>query len=131
LDFSVQIGGEVPPDIALQTFRATSNDLLKALVYGPNGDLGGLVDTSGMQLVDTKNQLTDNGTFKVAQPDGIYLLLVSNADGQYGEAWVDFSKYAVLLRQDDQKIVVAGEDLTSGDTNATFDIDFYGLLGSV
>jgi 3D (Asp-Asp-Asp) domain-containing protein len=130
--FTIQVGDGVPSDIMLQTFRATAADLVKAFVYGADGNyISSLIDTSGMKLVDTNSKVNPDAAFNVAQPDGIYLLLVSDADGQYGSAWVDFSKYGVLLRQDDQKIVVAGQDLTTGDTSTKFDIAFYRLLNKV
>jgi len=132
IDVSIQTGENVPSDVTLQTYRATSADLLKDFVYFASGqDSATFIGTSSMKLVDTKTTFSDNTPIKVAQPDGIYLLLVSNADGQYGSAWVDFSKYGVVLRQDDQKIVVAGEDLTTGDTTTKFDITFYRLLNKV
>ncbi len=45
--------------------------------------------------------------------------------------WLDVSRYGVLLRQDDQRIIVAGQDLTTGDTGPTFNITFYTLKGAV
>jgi uncharacterized protein YfaS (alpha-2-macroglobulin family) len=45
--------------------------------------------------------------------------------------WLDVSKYGVLLRQDDQRIVVAGQDLTTGDSSPTFNLTFYSLKGKV
>ena len=138
MDVSVQIGSDVPSDATLQTYKATAADLIKSFIHGVAGrPISSLVDTSAMKLLDTKSDLEQsmdsdqNVSIKVAQPDGIYLLLVSNADGQYGRAWVTFSKYGVLLRQDDQKIVVAGQDLTTGDTTTKFDIAFYRLKNRV
>jgi hypothetical protein len=132
IDVTVQIGDDVPSDVAVLTFRATSADLVKALIHGPDGEYAkNPIDTKAMQLVDTKRPVKNADVIKVAQPAGIYLLLVSDAVGQYGSVWVDFSKFGVLLRQDDQKIVVAGIDLSTGDTNPKFDITFYRLLGKV
>ena len=138
MDVSVQIGSDVPSDATVQTYKATAADLIKSYIHGVAGrPISSLVDTSSMTLLDTKGNLEQsmdsdhNVSIKVAQPDGIYLLVVSNSDGQYGRAWVTFSKYGVLLRQDDQKIVVAGQDLTTGDTNTKFDITFYRLKNKV
>jgi hypothetical protein len=67
----------------------------------------------------------------ISEPVGIYVVMAMNGNRQFGAVWVDFSRYAILLRQDDQKVVVAGEDLISGATTPKFDIAFYNLMNAV
>ena len=126
-----QFGNQVPSDLALETFRATSSDLLATQIHDSNGQyLDQPISTASMQIVDQKS-IANGGSITVTQPDGIYLLLAADASGQYGAMWLDVSKYGVVLRQDDQKIVVAGQDLTSGATTPTFQITFFNLQGGV
>jgi hypothetical protein len=132
VNIALQTGDQVPPDISIQTYRVSIDDVLPALVYDSNGNYPTTpIDTSHFQLIDTQGPVKNNDQFTVTQPDGIYLLLASNPGGQYGSMWLDVSKYGVLLRQDDQRIVVAGQDLTTGDTSPTFNITFYTLKGKV
>jgi hypothetical protein len=132
VNVTVQLGDQVPADIALQTYRSNVSDLLTALVHSSSGQyINNAIDTTLMQLVDTKGPVRNGDTITVAQADGIYLLLATDAAGQYGAMWVDFSKYGVLVRQDDQRIVVAGENLSTGDTTPLFKITFYNLQDSV
>jgi len=127
----MQFGDGVPSKIALQTFRATSGDLLAAQVHDADGAyLDQPIVTAGMASV-AKTDIANGGTYTVTQPDGIYLLLAADDQAQYGAMWLDFSKFGVILRQDDQKIVVAGEDLTTGATTPAFDVTFFNLQDGV
>jgi len=131
VDVTLQFGDDVPADIELETFRATSSDLLSALVHDANGAyIDRPIATGAMHSV-AKKKATNGGSYTITQPDGVYLLLAAGSQGQYGAMWLDVSKFGVLVRQDDQKIVVAGEDLTNGTTTATFDIAFFNLLNRV
>jgi uncharacterized protein YfaS (alpha-2-macroglobulin family) len=128
---TVQFGDEVPSDIMLETFRATSSDLLAAQVHDANGAyLDQPIPTAAMQSV-AKQKVANGDSYTVTQPDGVYLLLAADSLGQYGAMWLDFSRFGVILRQDDQKIVVAGQDLTMGATTPAFDITFFNLQGAV
>jgi hypothetical protein len=143
----IETGNTVPAHTAIRTYKATAKDLLAALVYGTSNDgytsyLDKHIDTTSMRLVDNGGTtLTASGArvttvqsgvdVTIMQPDGIYLILAADANGQYGAAWVDFSRYGVLLRQDDQKVVMAGQDLMTGETKPTFNVTFYNLLNGV
>jgi hypothetical protein len=132
LNVTLQLGDQVPPDAAVKVYKASSNDLLPALVHSANGQYNSNpIDTSAMQLLDTKPGVKNNDQFALTEPDGVYLILATSSRGQHGAMWLDVSKYGVLLRQDDQKVVVAGEDLTSGDTTPNFSIAFYKLTDQV
>jgi uncharacterized Zn-binding protein involved in type VI secretion len=129
---SVQLGDQVPGDLVLKTYKATAADLLKSFLHSVNGQYtSDPVDTSAMQVIDSKPGIKSGDSLSIAEPDGIYLLLAQDAAGQYGTLWLDFSKYGVLLRQDDLGVVVAGQDLTSGETNVPFTITFYRLQDAV
>ncbi len=124
-------GDGVPPTVTLQTFRASSSALLAAQVHDANGAfLDAPIDTSSMQLVATA-EVANGGTYTATEPDGIYLLLALDGPRQFGAIWLDFSRYGVILRQDDQKIVLAGEDLTTGETTPPFNVTFFNLQGGV
>ena len=132
VNITLQTGNQVPADIAIKTYRATINGLLSALVYDSNREYPtGPIDTSHLQLVDTKTPVKNGAQITISQPAGIYLVLATDQNGQYGNMWLDVSKYGMLLRQDDQRIVVAGEDHTTGDTTPTFNVTFYSLKGKV
>ena len=132
VNVTLQTGDQVPQDISIKTYRATINDVLSGLIYDKDGAYATTpIDVSGMQLLDTKGPVKSGDTITITQPDGVYLVIAADAGGQYGRMWLDISKYAVLMRQDDQRIIVAGEDLTQGDLGPTFNITFYTLTGKV
>lgn len=132
LNVGLQLGNQVPADVAVKIYKATSNDMLPALVHSANGQYNSNpIDTSAMQLLDTKTTVKNNDQFALTEPDGVYVILATSSRGQHGAMWLDVSKYGVLLRQDDQKVVVAGQDLTTGDTSPNFSIAFYKLTDHV
>jgi len=131
VDVTLHFGDDVPADIELETFRATSSDLLAGLVHDANGAYVDRPIATGAMHSVGKKKATNGGSYTITQPDGVYLLLAVGRQGQYGAMWLDVSKFGVLVRQDDQKVVVAGEDLTNGTTTATFDIAFFNLLNRV
>ena len=129
---TMSLGDQVPNDISIQTYKASINDVLSALVYGNDYTYPVTpIDVSHLQLVDTKGPIKNNDEITVTQPDGIYLLVATDPSGQYGRMWLDVTKYGLLLRQDDQRIVVVGQDLTTGDNTPTFNLTFYTLKGKV
>ncbi|HEV2475499.1 MAG TPA: Ig-like domain-containing protein, partial [Candidatus Dormibacteraeota bacterium] len=132
LNVALQLGDQVPPDVAVKIYKTSSNALLPALVHSANGQYNSNpIDTSAMQLLDTKPGIKNNDQFALTEPDGVYLVLATSSRGQHGAMWLDVSRYGVLLRQDDQKVAVAGEDLTTGDTTPKFSIAFYKLTDQV
>jgi hypothetical protein len=142
----IERGDNVPSSVAVSTYKATAKDMLAALIYtrGPDGATGYLhpaIPTKSLRLVENGAPLTASGArttnvesgvvATISQPDGVYVVVAADAKGQYGSAWIVFSHYGVLVRQDDQQVVVAGEDLTTADTTPSFNINFYSLLNGV
>jgi uncharacterized protein YfaS (alpha-2-macroglobulin family) len=143
----IESGEVVPKSVSIKTYKATAKDLLAALVYYRTSD--GYASYSAQPInVTTMRHVDDGGTtlrasgarvnsfdaansVTIIEPPGIYVIVAGDANGQYGFAWVDFSRYGVLIRQDDQKVVAAGEDLVTGDTSPAFSITFYNLLNGV
>ena len=148
----IQVGAQMsdqgaPANFTLKTYKASVKDLLAALVYTGGTDsyqayVDTPIDTRSMTLVGNGGtSLTASGarvtdvaaadSVTISQPPGIYLILAMDGDRQAGSAWVDISRYGVILRQDDQRVVVAGQDLINGDTTPKFDITFYSLRDGV
>ena len=126
-----QFGDQVPSDVKVDMFKASAADVLAAQVHDASGNyLDHPIDHHLMPQI-SEQPIANNQTFTVAQKDGLYLLLAADLNGQYGAMWIDFSHLGVVVRQDDQKVVVGGEDLSTGDTTPTFNITFYSLLGGV
>jgi hypothetical protein len=139
-----QVGAGSSVPLTIKTYKATANDLLAALVYSSKDGqyLGKPIVTTSMRLMDSAGtSLRASGartstveaadSVTISEPAGIYVVLAMDGNRQAGSVWVDFSRYAILLRQDDQKVVVAGEDLVTGATTPKFDIAFYNLLNAV
>ncbi|GAC1658700.1 MAG: hypothetical protein NVS9B1_19170 [Candidatus Dormibacteraceae bacterium] len=129
---TVRLGQDVSPDLTLQIFHAGRNDLLAAFVHSAAGQYrAGLVNSTAMQLVDTRRSIKSGDQLTVAQPAGIYLVLAGAGRAQYGAVWIVFSRYGIILRQDDQRIVAAGIELGNPGATPRFDATFYTLLDGV
>ena len=142
VNLSIQAGAGLSSSVTLKTYRATVQDLLGAFVYQNGGYPDRAVDTSSMTPVANggttitasgarTSTVQDQAGVTVSQPDGLYVVVAADQGGQYGSVWINFSRYAILLRQDDQRVVVAGEDLATGQATAQFAITFYNLLNGV
>jgi uncharacterized protein YfaS (alpha-2-macroglobulin family) len=148
LTVGIQVGQQVgtgsSTPLAIKIFKATANDLLASLVYSSKDGqyLNKPIVTTSMRLMDSAGtSLRASGartstveaadSVTISEPAGIYVVLAMDGSRQAGFVWVDFSRYAILLRQDDQKVVVAGEDLVSGAATPKFDIAFYNLTNAV
>ncbi len=139
---TLQSGAQVPPSVALKTYRATAQDLLAAFVYSNGAYLDKPLATSQMTPVDDggptmtasgarTSVVQNNIQVTISEPDGLYVVVAASSAGQYGAVWIDFSHYVLLLRQDDQRVIVAGEDASTGTTTDKFDITFYSLAGGI
>jgi uncharacterized protein YfaS (alpha-2-macroglobulin family) len=141
VDLTMQAGPGLSGSVALSTYRPSVQNLLSAFVYANGGYPDRPVDTSSMTRVDSGTTMTASGArvstvqdgeaANVTEPDGLYVVVAQDGAGQYGAVWINFSRYAILLRQDDQRVVVAGEDMTTGDATSQFSITFYNLLNGV
>jgi Bacterial Ig-like domain/Alpha-2-macroglobulin bait region domain len=144
LTVDIQVGSGSSAPLTIKTYKATANDLLAALVYSSKDGqyLDKPIVTKSMRLMDNAGaSLRASGartstveaadSVIISEPAGIYVVMAMDGSRQAGVVWVDFSRYAILLRQDDQKVVVAGEDLISGATTPKFDIAFYNLMNAV
>jgi len=144
LTVDIQVGSGSSAPLTIKTYKATANDLLAALVYSSKDGqyLDKPIVTKSMRLMDNAGtSLRASGartstveaadSVVISEPAGIYVVMAMDGSRQAGVVWVDFSRYEILLRQDDQKVVVAGEDLITGATTPKFDIAFYNLMNAV
>jgi hypothetical protein len=137
--YSLVFGSSVAPGVTVTLYKSDMNHLLNSLIYTESTTNGYSfpsfssqpIDTSGMQLLTTKNNLDANSNYNVDETNGIYLAVATDAKGdQLGYVWVDYSDFGILARQDDQKLVLVAQSLaTSANVNATADI--YNLENSV
>jgi len=137
--YSLQLGSSIGAGAAVTLYKGTVGDLLHSLVYA-NTTTDGVttpsfsdlsVSTSGLQAISKQPNITNNETYNVQEPDGLYVAVATNATGkEVGFVWVDFSKFGVLIRQDDQKAVLDAQ-LFSNAQDVAANVKFYNLNDSV
>lgn len=136
--YSLVVGDKIDPNGEITTYKSDSTALLQSLVYKTKTTASysyqefanDSINTNGLVQVDNKKGLKDNDSFSIIKDSGVYLVVATSNGKQVGHLWVVFSDFGVLLRQDDQKVVIAAQDFTSSkDVNAK--VTLYSLNGSV
>ncbi len=139
VNYTLLFGPNVGKTASVALYKGDVSDLLSSLVYTKTGsssynfpqfnDLA--VSTSGLTQITSKTGLVNNSTFNVKEPDGLYVLVATNSSGkEVGMVWIDFANFGVLLRQDDQKIILDAQSFASSQDQAA-NVSFYNLNGSV
>lgn len=133
--YTTDVGSTIGTGASITLYKGDITDLLDSLVYrettsygetAPNfSDLS--VPTGGLQEVSTQTNVSNGGTYTVQEPDGLYLAVATNAAGnEVGFVWIDYSNFGVLLRQDDQKVVLDAQQFSSSQDVAA-NVKFYSL----
>jgi Big-like domain-containing protein/alpha-2-macroglobulin family protein len=139
LSYTLEFGNNVAAGTTITLYKADMNQLLNSLIYKnvtSNGYtypsyVGAPIDTNSMQVLSTQKNINNGSTYNVTQDSGIYLAMDADSNGnQLGYVWIDYADFGVMAREDDQKIVLDAQNLsTSSDTSAT--VQVYNLLNSV
>jgi len=138
--YTVHVGTDVAGGkVKVTLYKGTAQRLLESLGYTTTTDAGGYsypqfsdhnVNTSGFTVVGSQDGVADGGSYSATEPDGLYVAVATDSNGkQVGFVWLDLANYGVLLRQDDQKVVVDAQDFNGQDVPA--DISFYNLNNGV
>lgn len=134
--YTTYVGDGVGPGASISLYKGTTTAMLRTLIYQTSEQLGPsftdfATSTAGLELVATQSKVTDQGTYTVQQPDGLYAAVATNAAGkQVGMVWINFTSLGVVARQDDQKTVLDAQDLSTGQDKA-ISLSLYNLQGSV
>jgi len=137
--YSLVFGSSVAPGVSVTLYKSDMNHLLTSLIYKNSATDGSsypaflnqAIATGSMQLVTAQKNLNNGDSFNVTQNSGIYLAIATDSDGnQLGHVWMDYSDFGVLARQDDQKIVLDAQSLSSNsDVPAT--VQIYNLQNKI
>lgn len=137
--FTLSAGDNIDPNGTVTTYRSSIDKLISSFTYSTVTDeeydytyqkLDSLsVDTTGDKQLDSRS-IKDAAKFDVKYGKGVYLIVAESKGKQVGWTWVVFNDNGTVLRQDDQKIVLSAQNLTSHDTVSNAKVSFYNLSGS-
>jgi uncharacterized protein YfaS (alpha-2-macroglobulin family) len=71
-------------------------------------------DVSKLTLIESKADVRHNAVVELPKETGIYLIQAIDKDGIKSQVWVTVNTTGFHFRQDDQKFVIAAQDLKSG-----------------
>ncbi|HVX24288.1 MAG TPA: Ig-like domain-containing protein [Candidatus Saccharimonadales bacterium] len=138
--YSLSLGGDVGPSVNVTLYKGTIPQLLQSLAYQTITSEDGYsypsfssqsVDVSSLQAVESAKSVKNNGQYTVSQPDGLYVAVATDSEGhQVGFVWIDVTNFGVMLRQDDQKVVLDAQSLGDQQQVST-NVTFYNLENGV
>ena len=137
--YTLYVGSDVGSGATITLYKGDTDALLQSLVYqtstATSSPYSSFADfatsTNGLTPIVMQHNITDQSTFAVQQPDGLYLAVATDAKGdEVGMVWVNFTSLGVLARQDDQKTVLDAQSLSSGQ-DVPASLSLYNLQGGV
>jgi uncharacterized protein YfaS (alpha-2-macroglobulin family) len=133
--YKVELGDSVGAGASVTLYKGTVSELVNSLTYTTDQyNIKTLSDnpipTSSLSQISSQSNITNDASYVVQQPDGLYVAVATNAAGkQLGFVWVDVSNFGVLLKQDDQKVIVDAQSYSDA-SDVPADMSFYNLAGS-
>jgi hypothetical protein len=134
---TLNVGSQVDPNGQIIVYKASIAPLLASFEYKQVPYIGGggsydspilpTINTSTMQQLTMKAGLTDQATYTINEPEGIYLVVADSYGQQVGWTWVVFNDNGTIMRQDDQQIVLSAFNLTDNSIPTDSDVSFYNL----
>lgn len=130
--------GEDVGQATVTTYKSDESKLLDSLTYEQveeNGyshsqPMNESINTAGLEKLSSKDNLKDKDTYDFSGEKGVYVLVATEGDKQLGHVWVIVSDYGVLLRQDDEQVVLSVQDFAT-QADASADVTLYNLEGGV
>lgn len=132
--------GEALKDVTLNLYRGSVDQLLSAFVYEKKKEgsydydqyLDKTVEVYKMKKLSTKSGVKNEDEYKLSQDSGIYYLeAISGEKERVGQVWLTVNSKGLLFRQDDKKIILAGQDLNGKANTTPIQVSFYSLLNGV
>ncbi|MGH7869832.1 MAG: Ig-like domain-containing protein, partial [Candidatus Dormibacteraceae bacterium] len=133
--YSLQVGNQVAAGALVTLYKADLNSLLHDLEYTDTTTDGythpsfvaQAVDTSTLTALSTQKNIKDGDPFNVSEGSGVYVAVATDASGkQLGYMGVVYSTFGVLLRQDDQKVVLEAQSFKDN-SDVPASVTFYNL----
>ena len=141
---SIESGSSVKGAVNVNIFEASLDQFLKSLIYKTKrvssndyaytGDqfINSSVETYKMKKLDSKEGLKGKDSFNLDLKTGLYYLeAVNSKKERIGEVWVAFNTKGLIFRQDDQKIIVAPQNLSTSSEEVDVEISLYNLADKV
>jgi hypothetical protein len=142
-DKGVSLTAEFGSDISrpvLKIFKVTDKRLLlNDFVYHKGSDYQGYaavygaayintgVDVSKLALVKEIKDLEQNNQITFKEPAGLYLFQIINGNEIISTSWISLNETGLHLRQDDQKIVLAAQELATNRPKNNVIVSFYNM----
>jgi alpha-2-macroglobulin len=138
VDLNIAVGSEIKKP-RLKIYKGvTLPMLLDSLTYTPDNSsyspytlYGGYsekaVDTSKLEVVKDLNDIKEGQTFHFAEPVGLYLVQSFDGEKVIGTSWVTMNTTGIHMRQDDQKVYLAAQQLSGGAPASDIGVTFYSL----
>jgi uncharacterized protein YfaS (alpha-2-macroglobulin family) len=133
--YSLLVGDGIDASAEVALYKSDMTTLLDSLRYRKNAQgfdevFSSSVNTAALTAITTKKGIKNGDTIDVEQDKGVYVLVATSKGQEVGTSWVVYNDKGLLVRQDDQKVVLLGESLTESKV-LSGDVTLYNLESTV
>ncbi len=127
-DITLKVGEGIKSP-GLKIYKADSSLLLNSLVYSSTSRtyLEKPVDIKKLTLLKDFGEIKNDQKLNFKEEVGIYYFEGSENGSPISSAWIALNETAIHLRQDDQKVYLAAQNLGTGAPDGAIDLTFYEL----
>ncbi len=135
--FNLQLGSNVSPNSSVTIYKGTFDKIVSSLLYSNQTNQGSNyitqnylnypVDTSSLQQISTITNIQNGSYFTFNQDEGLYYIEAKNGDQVLGSTWVSVNDEGLIVRQDDQKVTIAAQNIKTGDINSSVKVYLWNL----
>ncbi len=135
--FKLQVGNSVSGDTTVTVYKGTFDKIVSSLLYSnethtdtnyvSQSYINYPVDTSKMQQVSVLKNIQNGTKFDFKEGEGLYYVEAKSGDNVLGSTWVSVNDEGLIVRQDDQKVTIATQNIKTGDINSKVKVYLYNL----
>jgi uncharacterized protein YfaS (alpha-2-macroglobulin family) len=137
--FTLHVGSEAASNATVTIYKGTFDKIVSSLLYSNETHpdtkyvsqtyLEYPVKTSSMEKISTIKDIHNGTTFEFKQGEGLYYVEAKSDNEVVGSTWISVNDQGLIVRQDDQKVTIATQNIKNADINTKVKVYLYNLEG--
>jgi len=137
ITFHLHVGDGISPNATITTYKGTFDKIVSSLLYASEShqDTNYLtqtyidypVDTTNMEKVSQITNIQSTPDLNFNQGEGLYYIEAKSDNEVVGSTWVSVNDEGLIVKQDDQKVTIAVQNIKTGDINTPVKVYLYNL----
>src|SRR5258706_2370046 len=135
--FKLQVGDSVSSNATITVYKGTFDRIVSSLLYKNQtySDTNYVsqtyinyhVDTASMEKVSEIKNIHNGTRFDFSEGEGLYYVEAKSDNQILGSTWISVNDEGLIVRQDDQKVTIATQNIKTGDINSKVKVYLYNL----